>query len=53
VLLSVLPPAKAGVGSAANDATPETGGTLGVAIIGSVYTSRARVRSSVQQQVSQ
>ncbi len=38
-ILSVLPPAKAGVGSAVNDATRETGGTLGVAIIGSVYTS--------------
>jgi len=38
-ILSVLPPAKAGVGSAVNDATRELGGTLGVAIIGSVYTS--------------
>jgi EmrB/QacA subfamily drug resistance transporter len=38
-ILSVLPPAKAGVGSAVNDATREAGGTLGVAIIGSVYSS--------------
>ncbi|MHB8657797.1 MAG: MFS transporter [Solirubrobacteraceae bacterium] len=38
-ILSVLPPAKAGVGSAVNDATREAGGTLGVAIIGSVYTT--------------
>ena len=38
-ILSVLPPAKAGIGSAINDATREAGGTLGVAIIGSVYTS--------------
>jgi len=38
-ILSVLPAAKAGVGSAVNDATRETGGTLGVAIIGSVFTS--------------
>jgi EmrB/QacA subfamily drug resistance transporter len=38
-ILSVLPPAKAGVGSAVNDATREVGGTLGVAIIGSVYTT--------------
>ncbi len=38
-ILSVLSPAKAGVGSAVNDATREAGGTLGVAIIGSVYTS--------------
>ncbi|MFE2721528.1 MFS transporter [Kitasatospora sp. NPDC059327] len=38
-ILSVLPPAKAGVGSAVNDATRETGGTLGVAVVGSVFTS--------------
>jgi EmrB/QacA subfamily drug resistance transporter len=38
-ILTVLPPARAGVGSAVNDATREAGGTLGVAIIGSVYTS--------------
>ncbi|WP_033822095.1 MFS transporter [Kitasatospora sp. MBT63] len=38
-ILSVLPPAKAGVGSAVNDATRETGGTLGVAVIGSIFTS--------------
>jgi EmrB/QacA subfamily drug resistance transporter len=38
-ILSVLPPAKAGIGSAVNDATREAGGTLGVAVIGSVYGS--------------
>jgi len=38
-ILSVLPPAKAGVGSAINDATREAGGTLGVAVVGSVYAS--------------
>ena len=38
-ILSVLPAAKAGVGSAVNDATREAGGTLGVAVIGSVATS--------------
>jgi len=38
-ILSVLPAAKAGVGSAVNDATRETGGTLGVAVIGSVFSS--------------
>jgi EmrB/QacA subfamily drug resistance transporter len=38
-ILNVLPPAKAGVGSAVNDATREAGGTLGVAVIGSVFTS--------------
>jgi EmrB/QacA subfamily drug resistance transporter len=38
-ILSVLPPAKAGIGSAVNDATRETGGALGVAVIGSVFSS--------------
>jgi EmrB/QacA subfamily drug resistance transporter len=38
-ILSVLPPAKAGVGSAVNDATRELGGTLGVAVLGSIFTS--------------
>jgi hypothetical protein len=38
-ILSVLPPAKAGLGSAVNDATRETGGTLGVAVLGSIFTS--------------
>ncbi|MGA8255197.1 MAG: MFS transporter [Nocardioides sp.] len=38
-ILQVLPPARAGVGSAVNDATRELGGTLGVAVIGSVFTS--------------
>jgi hypothetical protein len=34
-----VPKAKAGVGSAVNDATRLLGGTLGVAILGSVYAS--------------
>ncbi len=38
-IMGVVPPAKAGVGSAANDATRLMGGTLGVAVIGSVYAS--------------
>jgi EmrB/QacA subfamily drug resistance transporter len=38
-IMSVLPPAKAGIGSAVNDATREAGGTLGVAVIGSIFTS--------------
>jgi hypothetical protein len=38
-ILQVLPPARAGVGSAVNDATRLLGGTLGVAVIGSVYAS--------------
>jgi hypothetical protein len=35
----VVPETKAGVGSAINDATRLLGGTLGVAVIGSVYAS--------------
>jgi hypothetical protein len=38
-ILQVLPPARAGVGSAVNDATRELGGTLGVAVIGSLFSS--------------
>ena len=38
-IMGVVPKAKAGVGSAVNDATRLMGGTLGVAIIGSVYAS--------------
>ena len=39
-IMGVVPKEKAGVGSAVNDATRQLGGTLGVAIIGSVYASR-------------
>jgi EmrB/QacA subfamily drug resistance transporter len=38
-IMGVVPRAKAGVGSAINDATRLLGGTLGVAVIGSVYAS--------------
>ncbi|MFC5179300.1 MFS transporter [Nocardioides taihuensis] len=38
-IMLVLPPARAGVGSAVNDATRELGGTLGVAVVGSLFSS--------------
>jgi EmrB/QacA subfamily drug resistance transporter len=38
-IMGVVPIEKAGVGSAVNDATRLLGGTLGVAVIGSVYAS--------------
>jgi EmrB/QacA subfamily drug resistance transporter len=38
-ILGSLPKEKAGVGSAVNDTTRELGGTLGVAVIGSVFSS--------------
>lgn len=38
-IMGSLPPDKAGVGSAVNDTTRELGGTLGVAIIGSIFSS--------------
>ena len=38
-IMGVVPKAKAGVGSAVNDATRLFGATLGVAVIGSVYAS--------------
>ncbi|HUB75035.1 MAG TPA: MFS transporter [Solirubrobacteraceae bacterium] len=38
-IMGVVPEARAGIGSAVNDATRLLGGTLGVAVIGSVYAS--------------
>jgi EmrB/QacA subfamily drug resistance transporter len=38
-IMGAVPAAKAGIGSAVNDATRITGGTLGVAVIGSIYAS--------------
>ncbi len=38
-IMGALPSDKAGVGSAVNDTTRELGGTLGVAIVGSVFAS--------------
>jgi EmrB/QacA subfamily drug resistance transporter len=38
-IMGALPPGKAGVGSAVNDTTREVGGTLGVAVVGSVLSS--------------
>jgi EmrB/QacA subfamily drug resistance transporter len=48
-IMGVVPKAKAGVGSAVNDATRLLGGTLGVAVIGSVYASlyASRLRSAL------
>jgi EmrB/QacA subfamily drug resistance transporter len=47
-IMGVVPKAKAGVGSAVNDATRLLGGTLGVAIIGSVYASLYSSRLSAR-----
>ncbi|MGZ4114424.1 MAG: MFS transporter [Actinomycetota bacterium] len=38
-VMGSLPPEKAGVGSAMNDTTRQIGGALGVAVLGSVFTS--------------
>src|SRR5512132_852071 len=38
-IMGAVPAAKAGVGSAINDATRILGGTLGVAVLGSIYAS--------------
>jgi EmrB/QacA subfamily drug resistance transporter len=38
-IMGAVPEAKAGVGSAVNDATRILGGTLGVAVVGSIYAS--------------
>ncbi|MFI5041710.1 MAG: MFS transporter [Acidimicrobiales bacterium] len=42
-IMGSLPPSRAGVGSAVNDTTRQTGGALGVAIIGSVFAARYHV----------
>jgi EmrB/QacA subfamily drug resistance transporter len=39
-IMGSLPPARAGVGSAVNDTTRQTGGALGVAMLGSVFAAR-------------
>jgi hypothetical protein len=38
-IMGALPPEQAGAGAAVNDTTREFGGTLGVAIVGSVFLS--------------
>jgi EmrB/QacA subfamily drug resistance transporter len=44
-IMGSLPPAKAGVGSAVNDTTRQTGGALGVAVIGSIFALRYHAAS--------
>jgi len=41
-VMSAVPQAKAGVGSAVNDTTRELGGALGIAVLGSIVTSTYR-----------
>lgn len=38
-IMGVVRPEQAGAGSAINDATRQVGGTLGVAVLGSIYTT--------------
>ena len=38
-IMGVVRPEQAGVGSAVNDATRQVGGTLGVAVIGSIFST--------------
>ncbi|MGH9150813.1 MAG: MFS transporter, partial [Acidimicrobiales bacterium] len=45
-IMSAVPSAKAGVGSAVNDTTRELGGALGIAVLGSIVSST--YRSSVE-----
>jgi len=46
-IMGVVPKEKAGIGSAINDTTRELGGTLGVAVIGSVFASIYTARLSL------
>ena len=43
-IMGALPRAKAGIGSAMNDVVREVGGTLGIAVLGSVLSQRLRHR---------
>lgn len=43
-IMSALPPAKAGVGSALNDTSREVGGSIGIAVLGSLLNSVYRAR---------
>src|SRR5262245_35420211 len=46
-IMGVVPKEKAGIGSAMNDTTRELGGTLGVAVVGSVFASIYNSRLSL------
>jgi MFS family permease len=39
-IMGSLPPSRAGVGSAVNDTTRQTGGALGVAVLGSIFAAK-------------
>jgi EmrB/QacA subfamily drug resistance transporter len=43
-IMGSLPPSRAGVGSAVNDTTRQTGGALGVAVIGSIFAAQYHSR---------
>jgi len=53
-IMGTVPKEKAGIGSAMSDATRELGGTLGVAVVGSVYASvyaSTLAKASIAQQL--
>jgi EmrB/QacA subfamily drug resistance transporter len=43
-IMGSLPPSRSGVGSAVNDTTRQTGGAVGVAVLGSIFASRYHAR---------
>jgi MFS family permease len=45
MIMTSVPPARAGMGSATNDTTRELGGALGVAVLGSVVTTQFKAAS--------
>jgi EmrB/QacA subfamily drug resistance transporter len=51
-IMGSLPRAKAGVGSAMNDTTRQTGGAIGVAILGSVLASKFRATMTADGRVA-
>lgn len=48
-IMSALPPERAGVGSAMNDTTRQTGGALGVALIGSIVAGAYRLHVQIPE----
>lgn len=47
-IMTTLPPAQAGVGSAVNDTVREVGGSLGVAVLGSIVSAAYQARVAVR-----
>jgi EmrB/QacA subfamily drug resistance transporter len=50
-IMGSLPPSRAGVGSAVNDTTRQTGGALGVAVLGSIFLASYHAKFDAAKQL--